>query len=82
MNELRIIAKRTDGAYIVAINDEDGFMVSGQGKVISPIMMYDAFIKFGYWNETNDDPGFDLKELYDEALKMNKINKDTIKYSQ
>jgi hypothetical protein len=75
MHELRIIAKRVDGAYIVAINDEDGFVVSEQGKVISPIMMYDAFIKFGYWNETDDDPGFDLNELFEEALKLTKSPK-------
>ncbi len=72
MTELRIIAKRADGAYIVAVNDEDGFIISEKGKVISPIMMYDAFIKFGYWDETNDDPGFDLNEIFEEALKLTK----------
>ena len=75
MNNLEIIAKRVDGAYIVDINDEDGFMASEQGKVISPIMMYDAFIKFGYWDEIDDDPGFDMVELYEEALKITKLAK-------
>ncbi len=69
---MRIIAKIADGVFIVAINDVNGFIVSEQGKVISPIMMYDAFIKFGNWFEADDDSRYDIEKLYEEALELTK----------
>lgn len=72
MQELRVIAKRVDGAYLIAINDTDGFMISEEGKVISPIMMYDAILKFGYWDEIVYDPDLDLKKIYAKALRLSK----------
>lgn len=69
---LKIIAKRKDGAYLAIIDDENGFMINDKGKAISPIMMYDSFLVGGYWEETNDKPGFDLKKLFAEALKVTK----------
>ncbi len=69
---LKIIAKRVDGAYLVRVDDENGFMVNDKQKVVSPIMMYDSFLARGYWLEANDNPDFDLKRLYVEAMKVTK----------
>jgi len=69
LDALRIIAKRSDGVFLVAIDNEYGFLLS-DGKAISPVMMHDSFLSRGYYEEMHDKTGFDLTEPYKHAVRI------------
>ena len=74
-DNLRVIARRVDGVFLVAIDNNDGFLISDDGKVVSPIMMYDSFLARGYYEEVHYNTDFDLIEAYKDAIKLTRDHK-------
>jgi len=74
-DSLRVIAKRTDDVFLVAIDNNDGFLISDDGKVISPVMMYDSFLARGYYEEVHYNTDFDLIEAYKDAIRLTRDHK-------
>ncbi len=74
-DSLRVIAKRVDGVLLVTIDNDDGFLISDDGKVISPVMMYDSFLARGYYEEMHYDADFDLIKAYIDAIRLTRDHK-------
>ena len=70
LDALRIIAKRSDGVFLVAIDNEYGFLLSDDGKAISLVMVHDSFLSRVHYEEMHDRTGFDLIGLYKNAIRM------------
>jgi len=70
LDALRIIAKRSDGVFLVAIDNEYGFLLSDDGKAISPVMVHDSFLSRVHYEEMHDRTGFDLTEPYKHAVRI------------
>ena len=56
--------------FLVAIDNEYGFLLSDDGKAISPVMVHDSFLLRVHYEEMHDRTGFDLIELYKNAIRM------------
>ena len=56
--------------FLVAIDNKYGFLLSDDGKAISPVMMHDSFLSRGQYEEMHDKTGVDLTEPYKHAVRM------------